>query len=161
MLEQIDSQGKRPSHLLPSASDPGCLDTLWSLSLQGNVSRLSAMLSSIRISSDAGEGGDEEEEDEDDVVIDRCVDASNPYVQDANELADGAGRDSDGAEGLGDKDESNLNMGGESKSSEKSSASMSSRSNMNKMNKAVSPPQEPWLVGGVNSKSRRLRWTPL
>ena len=159
MLELVDSQGKRSAQLLSSGSEPGCLDTLWSLSLQGNVSRLSAMLSAIRIRNDAGEGEGEEDDD----CIDVNRDSSNPYVQDDNELADAAMASSvEGTGGGGEpQDHGREEEGKEESKGESKESDAGSTSNSTRGRKKTTPPQEPWLVDGVNSKSRRLRWTPL
>jgi len=158
LIETVDALGKVASQYLPASVAPAVLDTLWSLALSGAAVKLNSLLISLQTHGAADEVTDLSDDDEegefarieeegDDNGQDPAVDG---YVADANELAH---KYSDPAAERGDESKNDVDDYGATQRREL-------RRSRSKAPKRATA-HEPWLVDGVNAKTRRLRWTPL
>ena len=157
LIAVTDSQGKTASQYLPPALSASVLDTMWSLAYAGAVSKLGSLLVSIQTSgasvddeplSDGDSDNDHENQvsllgDENESLMVQDPDVSG-YVADSIELA----HKSKGAK---------AGAGSDNYDVEQRRRGQSLR--LTPLRRATA--HEPWLVDGVNAKTRRLRWTPL
>lgn len=174
LIETEDALGKTASQYLPASVAPAVLDTLWSLAHSGASSKLNTLLVSLQThgtpdddladfsdedDDEYGQGsgsgyGDNDGDAHDDSGQDPAADG---YVADSTELAHKNSRNPEnttkGGGGGGGESKSDANDYGRDQRREM----RQSRPRAPKKSTA----HEPWLVDGVNAKTRRLRWTPL
>ena len=154
----VDTQGKVAAQYLPVSVPSAALDTLWGLAFAGNAAILGTLLASLQSSGlDLADDPDELSDDDNGAVndVNDTNDAADPtvvgYVADSHELEHRTQRHAVEPSGEAARTPADDEYGILQKKQQQRLRQAARRH--------TATAHEPWLVDGINAKSRRLRWT--